>query len=48
MERIKYTCLECDNECQLSFRGDSSDIPTDCPVDPNDDIQANWELNDST
>ena len=44
MERIDYVCFECDNECRLSFRGDSLDEPVDCPVDAYDDNQANWEL----
>lgn len=44
MERKKFTCMECDNECQLSFRGDSSDIPEDCPVDNFDDVYPKWEV----
>lgn len=43
MERIKFICMECDNECRLSFRQDSSDMPKDCFVDSCDDTQAIWE-----
>lgn len=44
MERKNYSCDVCDNECRLSLRGDSSDMPEDCPVDAYDDSQAEWEL----
>jgi hypothetical protein len=44
MERIKYACYECDNECRLSIRGDSSDIPDDCPINAYDATPAVWEL----
>jgi len=44
MERIKFICMECDNECQLSLRGDSIDIPEDCPIDSYDNVLPVWEL----
>ena len=43
MIRIEYICFECDNECRLSMRGDSTNIPVDCPVDARDDCYPKWE-----
>lgn len=43
MERIEYACFECDNECRLSMRTDSTDIPIDCPVDAYDAHYPKWE-----
>ena len=46
MERREYSCYECDNECQLSVRGDSQDVPIDCPIDAVDGARPFWELDD--
>lgn len=43
MERIEFTCMECDNECRLSLRCDSGDTPKDCPVDADDGETPVWE-----
>ena len=42
-ERTEFTCMECDNECRLSIRCDSSDTPKYCPIDIDDDSPAIWE-----
>jgi hypothetical protein len=47
MERINYACYECDNECCLSIRGDSADVPEDCPIDAHDGGRPpEWELDE--
>jgi len=43
MERIEFTCMECDNECRLSLRCDSSDTPEHCPINPYDETTPVWE-----
>jgi len=48
MKRINFVCFECDNECRLSLRSDSSDIPKECPIDNNDDVAPEWEIDDET
>ena len=43
MDRVEYICMECDNECELSLRGDSTDVPEECPIDCNDGKWPKWE-----
>lgn len=50
MKRVYFNCTNCDNECRISIRDDTTDMPVDCPINPNDDTTvttALWELDEA-